>query len=54
MIALQKEFLKDEDAVRLNNRLEIIIEDYKKLLKNWNIYDNLLKMKPTLNNQVIS
>jgi hypothetical protein len=54
VIELHKEFLKDEDAVKLNNRLEIIVEDYKKLTKNWNIYDNLLKMKPTLNNQVIS
>ena len=34
--------------------LEEIVGKYKQLIRSWNIRDNLLKEKPTLNGQIVS
>lgn len=31
-----------------------MVENYKSVVKNWNIYEHLLKLKPTVNGQVVS
>lgn len=54
MIMLYQQFLKDEDAIRLTNRLDKMVENFKNLVFNWNIQEHLFKLKPTLNGQVVS
>lgn len=31
-----------------------MVTGYKELVRGWNIYDHLLKLKPSLNGQVVS
>jgi hypothetical protein len=37
MLILYKEYLKDEDALKLTKKLEGIVEGYKKLVNDWNV-----------------
>jgi hypothetical protein len=43
VIELHKEFLKDEDALKLNNRLEIIVEENLDRLNN--LYQKAIEKK---------
>ena len=47
------EYQRDEDALKLSALLQEIVKKYKKLIAEWNIWDNLLKEKPSLNGQIV-
>jgi hypothetical protein len=54
ILTLYAEYLKDENALQLTTRLDEILSNYKVLINGWNIYDNLLNRKPSLNGQIIN